>query len=177
MVTLVLTVLGADRPGLVDAVAAAVERHGANWERSQMVRLGGRFAGIVEVRVPAHQAADLRAAMASFADDHGLEVLLDDAGDEPEARGRRVTLSLVGADRPGLVRAVTAALVEIGANIESLTSSTESAPMDGTPLFRADAVVVLPAGADEGRLRSSLEALAGRLMVDVDLVEGDEAPA
>ena len=48
---LVLTVIGADRPGLVSAVSAPVERHGGSWQQSQMARLAGEFAGIVLVSV------------------------------------------------------------------------------------------------------------------------------
>ena len=39
MDTFVLTVLGDDRPGLVDALSGVITDHGANWERSQMARL------------------------------------------------------------------------------------------------------------------------------------------
>ena len=49
MATLVLTLIGDDRAGLVNAVAEVVARHGGNWERSQMAELAGKFAGIVLV--------------------------------------------------------------------------------------------------------------------------------
>ena len=52
MATLVLTLIGDDRAGLVNAVAEVVARHGGNWERSQMAELAGKFAGIVLVTVP-----------------------------------------------------------------------------------------------------------------------------
>ena len=68
---LVLTVIGADRPGLVSAVSAPVERHGGSWQQSQMARLAGEFAGIVLVSVPeaAVEAleADLRKHLARVA--------------------------------------------------------------------------------------------------------------
>ena len=52
METLVLTVIGDDRPGLVSALSACLSGHEAVWQRSQMSRLAGKFAGIVEVVVP-----------------------------------------------------------------------------------------------------------------------------
>ena len=52
MTTLVLTILGDDRPGLVSALSAPVSAHGASWERSEMSRLAGKFAGIVVLSVP-----------------------------------------------------------------------------------------------------------------------------
>ena len=49
MADLVLTVIGPDRAGLVESLSAAVVDNGGNWERSEMARLGGQFAGIVLV--------------------------------------------------------------------------------------------------------------------------------
>ena len=51
MPTLVLTLIGPDRAGLVEAVAAVVADHGGNWLESRMSRLAGQFAGILEVEV------------------------------------------------------------------------------------------------------------------------------
>ena len=48
--SLVLTVLGNDRPGLVDAIAATVAEHGGNWVESRMAHLAGQFAGILRVK-------------------------------------------------------------------------------------------------------------------------------
>ena len=53
MTTLVLTVVGDDRQGLVAAVADVVDAHGGNWENSELAELAGAFAGIIEVSVAA----------------------------------------------------------------------------------------------------------------------------
>jgi glycine cleavage system regulatory protein len=52
MATLVLTVIGNDTSGLVDALADPIAHHGGSWDRSHMARLAGQFAGIVVVSVP-----------------------------------------------------------------------------------------------------------------------------
>jgi len=52
VVNLVLGVQGDDRAGLVDALAAAVAERRGNWERAQMTRLAGKFAGIVPSPCP-----------------------------------------------------------------------------------------------------------------------------
>ena len=59
----VLTVIGDDRVGLVEALADTVSSHGGNWEHSQMAELAGKFAGIVVVTVPADRATDLTGAL------------------------------------------------------------------------------------------------------------------
>jgi glycine cleavage system regulatory protein len=168
VITLVLAVLGDDRPGLVDTLSGLVTRHGGSWDRSQMARLGGKFAGIVQVVVPAASAADLETALTALRGD-GLHVTVERTVGDVAPTGRRVTLSLVGTDQPGLVHAVSAALAAIGASIEELTTAIGDAPMSGGPLFSAEAVVALPATVDVSQLRAQLEHLAGHLMVDIDL--------
>ncbi|MEI7546503.1 MAG: ACT domain-containing protein [Actinomycetota bacterium] len=170
MVSFVLTVLGDDRPGLVDSLSGVVSAHGGNWARSQMARLGGKFAGIVQVTVPTGSAAGMQAALAAMNDEGLLQVRIDSAGTAPTAQGHRFVLSLVGADRPGLVHSVSSALAELGASIEELDTATTDTPMSGGPLFEATAAVVLPVGLHIHDVRAKLEALADHLMVDIDLV-------
>ncbi len=50
MADLVLTLIGPDRPGLVEAVAEPIAAHGGNWLESRMAHLAGQFAGIVLYR-------------------------------------------------------------------------------------------------------------------------------
>jgi glycine cleavage system regulatory protein len=169
MPSFVLTVLGDDRPGLVDSLSGVVSAHGGNWERSQMARLGGKFAGIVQVSVATDAAAGLRAALEALNHAGLLDVRIEAAGTEPIADGARFVLSLVGTDRPGLVHSVSSALAEIGASIEELDTATSDAPMSGGALFEATAAVVLPPGLTIEEVRDRLEALADRLMVDIDL--------
>ena len=127
MATLVLTVIGNDRAGLVNAVAEVVARHGGNWEQSQMAELAGKFAGIVLVTVPDGSSDDLVAALEPL---HGLlDITAQLAGDEvtvPEPQ--RFTLDLVGADRPGIVRQITEVLA--AHEIRSLEAGTPDFAFD-----------------------------------------------
>ena len=170
-----LTVLGDDRPGLVDAISRVISDHGGNWERSQMARLGGKFAGIVQVTVADPGADELRAALLALSAEGALLVAVDQtdadpATAEPPAPGHRFVLTLVGTDRPGLVHAVTAPLAALGASIEEFTTTTRNAPMSGGTLFEANATVVLPPSIDIASVRAQLEAWADRLMVDVEFI-------
>lgn len=171
--TLILTVIGTDRPGLVESIAAVVAGHGGNWLESRMARLGGQFAGIVRIEVPREREGALRDALRSGAA-RGLSVTVvaSELGKgmlAAEPGGVRAWLELVGQDRPGIVRQVTAVLAAHGANVEDFSSGTESAPMSGDRLFRATALVALPAGADHAGLRRALEEIGEDLMVDVEL--------
>ena len=52
MATLVLTLTGADRAGLVSDLSTDVAAHGGSWLTSRMARLAGTFAGVVLVEIP-----------------------------------------------------------------------------------------------------------------------------
>ncbi|MEM7014381.1 MAG: ACT domain-containing protein, partial [Verrucomicrobiota bacterium] len=63
----VITVLGEDRPGIVESLAAAVADHGGNWIESRMAHLAGQFAGIVQVETDRSRASELRKAIGQLA--------------------------------------------------------------------------------------------------------------
>jgi glycine cleavage system regulatory protein len=176
MATLVLTVIGDDRSGLVNAVAEVVARHGGNWEQSQMAELAGKFAGIVLVTVPEASADELIAALQPLTGMLDITARVGDAAvTVPEPQ--RFVLDLVGADRPGIVRQITEVLAAHGVNIDRLRTEARDAPMSGGRLFEAHAQLEMSATTDLGALRVALERLADELMVDIELDAGWSADA
>jgi glycine cleavage system regulatory protein len=170
VIKLVLTVLGDDRAGLVDALAAAVADRRGNWERAQMTRLAGKFAGIVLVAVPPDEVGALREALERLAADGLLEVdvVAVDADDDEPARPADATLTVSGADRPGVLREVARVLAGNGVSIETLDTATGDAPMAGGMVFEAVAALVVPAGVDLERLRVLVEDAVPGFLVDID---------
>ncbi len=170
MATLVLTVIGDDRAGLVDALAGPIAHHGGNWDRSHMARLAGKFAGIVVVSVPDERTADLTAELDTLAAQGVLDVTVAIAAtDETPAEDEFLHLHLIGQDRPGIIREIAGALAQRNVSIEELETSASSAPMSGELLFEATATLRVPAAADPADLRVTLEAIANELMVDLDV--------
>lgn len=168
MATFVLTLLGDDRPGLVSALSSRINAHGASWERSQMSRLAGKFAGIAVVTVADDRYDVLVADLEALGAD-GLQVTLDRT-DAPDDRAPlHFTLDLLGADHPGIVAEISAALAELGVNIEELATDVREAPMAGGTLFEAHAVLDAPADVSSDTLSARLEELADELMVDITL--------
>jgi glycine cleavage system regulatory protein len=170
MATLILTVIGDDRPGLVSTLSGPVHAHGANWERSRLSRLAGKFAGIVQVTVAGDRLdaliEDLRAL-----EDQGLQIGLERAGELAERQLLQLRLELVGADHPGIMAEVTAALASRQVSIEDLSTDVRDAPMAGGRLFQAQAELLVPPTINAEALRSMLEELADDLMVDLTLSE------
>lgn len=170
--SLVLTVIGDDRPRIVEALADQVLAAGANWEESQMARLAGKFAGLLRVSVDEDRAAELAQALRTIPG--GLTVVVEPTDEPVIDRGRALRLELVGNDRPGIVRDIARALAAHHINIEELETDVTGAPMTGELLFRARAEVRVPQALAIEDLRRQLEALAGELMVDLDLGPVDD---
>lgn len=166
MAKLVLTIVGDDRAGLVRALADLVSDHGGNWERSELAELAGAFAGIVLVSVPDDRLDDLTAAL------HELDGLLHitphpGAGAAEDVEGGRFVFTVLGNDRPGIVREVTGTLVDRGLSIDRFTSRTLDAPMAGGTLFEASVSVRVPTGVELADVTADLERLAGEIQVDI----------
>jgi glycine cleavage system regulatory protein len=172
MESLVVTVIGKDRPGLVESVSAVVEEHGGNWVESRMSRLAGEFAGILRVSVPADRAEALSEALQGLRSG-GLRVVVERGIEDVVEEGHVIVLELVGSDRPGIVHKISEALAARGVNVEELNTECEGAPWSGDTLFKAMARLRAPTALDLDQLRESLEAIAGDLMVDISIGEAD----
>jgi glycine cleavage system regulatory protein len=167
--TLVLTVLAADRTGLVELLAERIAAAGGNWEESRMARLAGQFAGILLVTCDAARCDAVAAAVREL-EASGLQVTARIApAAARDVPGTHIQLQLTGSDRPGIIREVSRVLAERGVNVEELESEVSSAPMSGEPLFTARARLLAPPGFALADLRAQLEKLAGELMVDLSV--------
>ena len=160
-----MTVIGQDRVGLVESIARLVADHGGNWLESRMCRLGGEFAGILRIHVPAEKRAALEQALKQLKD-LSVVVRADDAA-QTAGETRLASLVVIGPDRPGIVREMTAALAAQGVNVEELATECASAPMSGEPLFQARAKLRLPAGVAADDLRQAVDKAIPGLTVEV----------
>lgn len=169
MISLVMTILGPDRPGVVESLARRVSEHGANWLESRMAHLAGQFAGIVHVEVDAAAADTLVEALRQL---HGqdLTVIVQKEGQPSVAASYApLQLDLLGNDRPGIVHEVTRVLADRQVNVEEFQTECSTAPMSGDRLFRATARLRLPPGLTADELQQALEQIAHDLMVDIRL--------
>jgi len=169
-IPVVMTILGRDRPGLVESVASIVASHGGNWLQSRMCRLGGEFAGILQIEVDSGQRGALEQDLAKL-QAQGLTVTVCPTAGQAKADGKMARLELVGQDRPGIVREISRALATQGVNVEDLSTECSSAPMSGEALFTAKAKLLIPPSCPLPILRQELEKLAGNLLVDVSIEE------
>src|SRR4051812_23278087 len=133
-----------------------------------MARLAGKFAGIVLVSV-ANDKLDALTADLTALKTEGLQVGIERTDEPAERESQRLNLELLGADHPGIVAEISAALAARDVSIEELSTDVHEAPMAGGTLFEARAVLDAPAATSTGELRSMLEGLADELMVEIRL--------
>ena len=164
---LVLTVIADDKPGLVDKLSSAIAENGGNWLESSMSQLAGKFAGILHVSVSNQNVADLTAALEALSGD--LKLVIEQVDSEIAAEElQTVTLSLVGNDRPGIVREISHALAVLSVNVEQLSTECAPAPMSSDVLFRTRAMLRVPQGMELEDLQQELESLADDLIVELN---------
>ncbi|MET0772094.1 MAG: ACT domain-containing protein [Candidatus Limnocylindrales bacterium] len=176
MIDLVLTLIGPDRPGIVDSVSETVAAHGGNWLDSRMAHLAGKFAGVLCVEVDEEHVDALEAALRAL-EVSGLRVVVERSAAIQAPRQRVVHIELLGLDRPGLVHEISALLATHRVNVEELTTDRTTAAHSGDRMFRADLRVLLPEGVEPVTIRDGLERLASDLMVEIRLDELVEAGA
>ncbi len=173
--SLIVTVMGPDRPGIVSLLSDRAQRHGANWTASRLSRLAGEFAGMVHFEVPPDSAEALAEALRAL-ESSGLRVVIAKSQGAAAPAGQRgVALELVGDDRLGIVSNVTRILAEHGISIENIHTEVVRGEAAGKPDLQGRRA---PSGAehalDRRRCSSALGVVANEMMVDIAL---DERPA
>lgn len=164
--SLVLTLLGPDRAGLVNSLAEVVKAYQGNWQESRMVHLSGQFAGLVHVSVPQDQVIPLTQALQSQ-QQNGLQILVKQSQVETARRFTPLTLELIGLDRPGIIHDITRQLANLNVNIEELESEQRAAPMSNEMLFYAQLKLGLPEGVSAEQVQVAFETMDDPLTVDL----------
>lgn len=168
-VSLVVTAIAPDRPGIVRLLSERARGHGANWAGSRMASLAGQFAGMVHFEVPAENAKALADALRSL-ESSGISVVIAQSAAPPAPAGARIVrLELVAPDRPGIVRELSTSLSERGVSIHELATELVDNGAGGGHTFKVQALLEVPQSLSNEALRQSLDALASQDATDLAL--------
>ncbi len=170
---LVLTVLCDDRPGVVEQLAQTISTHHGNWLESRMAQLAGKFAGILQVAVADEHQQELRNALSNLAA-LGFKIVVDTATTINKPECREFSFSVVGNDRPGIVREIAQAFAARHINMGELETACSSMPWSGEPLFEATGIIEVPKSVDMNELYDHLDIIADELAVDIRLESSTE---
>jgi len=167
---LIITAVGADRPGIVGELTAHVHSGGGNILDSRMVNLRGEFAMMILIESADDAAQTLARDLARVAErmDLRLSVTPQEAH-APAVRGLPYRLKTYSMDQPGIVARLSKVLRDNGVNIEELEARQESAAFAGSPLFLTEMRLTVPPDVQLGKLRRELESVGNELNCDVDL--------
>lgn len=169
--SLAVTVIGPDRPGLINLISTTAAAHDANWMESHLADLAGQFAGIVRLEVSTTQLESLSAALKAL-ETTGLQVTIAvAAGGASGTTGRVVLLELLGQDHPGIVRDISQVLADCSVSIMELETETFSGSMSGENMFKAQARLRVPLALSTATLDENLQSISAGLMVDLVLEE------
>ena len=169
MTLLAVSAVGADRPGIVAALARVLYEHGGNLEDTSMTILRGHFAMTLIVATDGPMRP-LEEALSGVANDLGLMLTVREVAPETEhAPQRPHVVSVYGADHPGIVARVAALLAERDVNITDLTTRL----VDDAALYAMVLDVDLPPGADLAEVERALHDLARDLDVEATIHPAD----
>jgi methionyl-tRNA formyltransferase len=166
--SLIVTVIGPDRPGIVSLLSDRAQRFGANWTDSRMANLAGEFAGMVHFEVPPEHIDALAAALQGL-ESSGLRVAVAKAAGAGLSPLRGVAIELVGDDRVGIVSQLTRMLADRNISIEYIHTEVVRSQPEGKKTFKVQAHLLMPKTLSVDDLKRDLGALANELMVDVNL--------
>jgi glycine cleavage system regulatory protein len=169
--SVVVTIMGPDRPGIVSLLSDRAQRHGANWAASRLGRFAQEFAGMVHFEVPRDNADALVAALQGL-ESTGLRLAIAKS-DDTDVPGtlRSVELSLVADDRIGIVSQLTRMLAERGISIENIQTEIVRGGTAGKTTFKVHAHLLVPAALSMDILQREVGALAHEMTADLALGE------
>ncbi|MBN1533549.1 MAG: transcriptional regulator [Spirochaetes bacterium] len=171
---LVITVIGPDKQGIVARLSEVVVQSQGNIEESRMARLGGEFAVIMLVSIPASRRDGLPEKLESLKSE-GLTIFAkptDLARVQALAGHVPYEITVRGADHEGIVNRVADYLARERINVETMDTMVTPAPHTGTPMFSMRASVQAPPGVTLQQLRATLTAVGDESGADIEVKLG-----
>jgi glycine cleavage system regulatory protein len=168
MQAMVLTIVGDDQPGLVDAIAKCITDAQGNWLRSSFCQLSGQFAGFIEVMLPQEMHNELVASCHKLAN---LKITLVPSADlhsqADKSAQKSAIITVTGNDRRGIVSDITSTLKTFDINITEMATTCESAPNWGNLLFTARVTIAAAPELDLDKVQDAIEEITDDVMVEI----------
>ena len=168
----VLTAIGSDRPGLVDAVSKFILDSGGNIEDSRMAILGGEFAMLILVNGEAPAIEKILQGASAAGEAAGLSVVTKATRAPKEAAAEGTIpykVDVYSMDHPGIVQKVSHFLAGRGINVRALDTRLSYAPITGLPLFSLHAAIDVPSSEKIAEVRGGLENIGAQENIDIEV--------
>ena len=168
-INIVFTLSGTDRVGIVDEITSSLLELGGNIETSRMTRLGGEFAVLMLVSLPADKGDALQKTVVDLTA-RGYKVTTTPTREDntlTHSGWLPYRIEVHGADHEGIVHKIAHTLAQKGISIETMDTGNTRAPNSGILLFTMNALVLVPPGLNEEIWRTELEDSAHEQHVDL----------
>lgn len=167
---LVISALGNDKPGIVNALSKAILNQGGSISESRMTVLGGEFAMMLLVT----GSQDCIDNIISKLEETGVNLNLTLIAKETqpqETNQKRLPyqITVVSMDHPGIVHNISDFLSSHNLNIEEIETKIYPAAHTGTPMFSLDMIISVPADSSVRTLRDEFLIFCDDLNLDASL--------
>lgn len=167
---LVITALGADRPGIVNALSDALYSNHLNIEDSRMSVLGGEFAILLMVSGEQQAINDFAAKSPQIEDALQMKLMLKTTEAKAESQGLvPYDVDVIAIDNPGIVHNLASFFSSRQINIVDLETDRYAAAHTGTSMFSLHMTIGVPADIAIAELRDDFVATCDDLNLDATL--------
>jgi glycine cleavage system transcriptional repressor len=167
---LVISALGADRPGIVDAITQPINQSEGNILDSRMTVLGGEFAVLMLVEGTEAAIGSLEQTLPLLQQDHGLTIISKRTKTQPSSTpSMPYAVSVVSIDHPGIVNKLSSFFSKKGINIQNLETDNYHAPHTGTPMFSVEMTVNVPVNTPKVNLRNEFLDFCEQMNLDATM--------
>jgi glycine cleavage system transcriptional repressor len=164
---LVISVLGKDRPGIVNELSECILDAGGNIADSRMSILGGDFAVILMVSGNWNTIAKIESQLAQLAETLDMTITSRRTEQRPVRRDLLpYGVDVVALDHPGIVHHLASFFSARDINIQGMDTSTYCAAHTGTPMFNVHMTVEIPARLHIATLREDFMEFCDQLNLD-----------
>jgi glycine cleavage system transcriptional repressor len=167
---LVISALGADRPGIVDEISNIIYNHSLNIEDSRMTILGGEFAMLLLVSGEQSSIDAIQTQVNEIEQALQMRLMIKLTSEStPIENAIPYAVEVTALDHPGIVNNISSFFSQRGINIVNLHTESYSAPHTGTPMFALHMTIGISADTNIAKLRDAFMQACEELNLDAEM--------
>ncbi|WP_198266247.1 glycine cleavage system protein R [sulfur-oxidizing endosymbiont of Gigantopelta aegis] len=169
---LVISAIGSDRPGIVNALSEIIVQNQGNIDDSRMTVLGGEFAIILLISGSEDELKNIEQLLKQQASSLALNIISKHTNDKKPEQNIPYIVEVLAMDNPGIVYKLADFFSSREINIQSMQTDRYPAPHTGTQMFAVELVITVPPTIIVNDLRDDFLDLCEDMNLDASI----EAP-
>ncbi len=164
---IVLSAVGADRPGVVKDISKAILDCGGNIEESRMASLGSEFAVLLLISGNWHTLTKLEKALDDLTEKDGLTITIKKTGERRDQEDCiPYGVDVVCLDQPGIVFNLSEFFAARNIEIADVATRRYAAAHTGAPMFSVQMTINIPGSTPIAQFRDEFLDLCEQLNLD-----------